>query len=62
MKYHVLRRHIGDKLYEEGDEREADEGDVAHLVKNGVLQPSGQKAEPAVKNKAEKPLKNKAAK
>ena len=37
MKYDVLRRHIGDKLYEEGDQRDAAERDVAHLVKNGVL-------------------------
>ncbi len=40
MKFDVLRRHIGDKLYEEGDQRDADERDVAHLVRNGVLRPA----------------------
>lgn len=40
MKFDVLRRHIGDKLYEEGGQREAEERDVAHLVKNGVLRPA----------------------
>lgn len=55
-KFRVLRQHFGDRLYLPGDEREAQERDVAHLVKNGVL-----KAEPAVKNKAEPPVKNKAA-
>ncbi len=45
MKYDVLRRHIGDKLYEQGDQREAEERDVAHLVKNGVLRPASGDAE-----------------
>ena len=53
MKYDVLRRHIGDKLYEQGDEREAKESDVAHLVNNGVLRPVDAKSEAAPKNKAE---------
>lgn len=58
MKFEVLRRHLGDKLYEPGEEREATEGDVAHLVRSGVLK----KAEPAPKNKAEKAApKNKSA-
>lgn len=55
-KFITIRQHYGDRLYEAGDEREADPREVAHLVKNGVL-----KAEPAVKNKAEPPVKNKAA-
>ena len=55
-KFITIRQHYGDRLYLPGDEREAQERDVAHLVKNGVL-----KAEPAVKNKAEPAVKNKAA-
>lgn len=59
MKFQVLRRHLGDKLYEPGDEREASESDVAHLVRAGVLK---RKAEPAPKNKAEQAApKNKSA-
>ena len=54
MKYDVLRRHIGDKFYEEGDEREANESDVVHLVKSGVLRPVGEKPAAAPNNKAEK--------
>lgn len=58
-KYAVLRRHLGDKMYEPGDEREVNEGDVAHLVAKGVLaekkaKASKDKAEPKAKNKAEK--------
>ncbi|WP_244606499.1 hypothetical protein [Arsenicitalea aurantiaca] len=65
MKYEVLRRHIGDKQYEQGDEREAVAADVAHLVKAGVLREAGEKkprgkAEPAPKNKAEPAPANKA--
>lgn len=55
-KYQVIRQHLGDKLYMPGDEREANVGDVAHLVRNGVLK---RKAEPASKNKAEKAPQNK---
>lgn len=50
MKYEVIRQHQGDKFYLPGDERDASETDVAHLVKSGVLQ---EKAEPKPKNKAE---------
>ena len=56
-KYQVLRQHYGDKLYLSGDVREAEDRDVAHLVKQGVL-----KAEAPVKNKAEATVKNKADK
>ena len=31
-KFRVLRQHTGDKPYAEGDTREADEGEVAHLI------------------------------
>ncbi|WP_404861858.1 hypothetical protein [Georhizobium sp. MAB10] len=59
MKFEVLRQHYGDKQYQAGDEREADERDVAHLVKSGVLK---RKAEPKTQNKAEKAApKNKSA-
>ncbi|WP_406871617.1 hypothetical protein WHT83_14955 [Aminobacter sp. P9b] len=57
MKFRVKREHFGDKMYMTGDEREAKESDVAHLVKAGVLE----KSEPAPKNKAEKAPKNKSA-
>ena len=56
MKYTVKRQHLGDRMYHAGDEREAREADVEHLVSRGVLV----KAEPEVKNKAEKATKNKA--
>ena len=52
MKFNVLRQHQGDKFYNAGDEREANESDVAHLVKSGVLEPIKAKAEPKPKNKA----------
>lgn len=57
MKFKVLRQHLGDRMYMPGDEREANEGDVGHLVDNGVLEakrdaPAKSKKEPAPKNKA----------
>lgn len=55
--YRVERQHFGDKLYMPGDEREANAGDVAHLVDAGVLVEV--KAAAAVKNKAEPAVKNK---
>lgn len=58
--FKVLRQHHGDKLYSEGDIREAEEQDVAHLVANGVLEPVKAKAEPAARNKAEPAVQNKA--
>ncbi|MGO1160548.1 hypothetical protein ACTOV4_01160 [Brucella sp. C7-11G] len=39
MKFEVLREHIGDKFYKEGDARDADELTVKQLVRNGVLRP-----------------------
>lgn len=60
--FKVLRQHHGDQPYAEGDTREADERDVAHLVASGVLEPVKAKAEAAVQNKAEPTLRNKAAK
>lgn len=54
MKFNVIRAHIGDKAYAEGDIREADEKTVVHLVPS-VLQPVGSSSE-----KAEAPHSNKA--
>lgn len=51
-EYIVLRAHIGDKDYAEGDTRVADENDVAHLVAFGAL---AVKAAPVVENKRHKP-------
>lgn len=62
MKYQVKRQHFGDRLYVAGDEREANERDVAHLVKAGVLEPVKEKAKTAPKNKAEAKPENKAEK
>ncbi|WP_309086459.1 hypothetical protein [Chelativorans sp.] len=55
MKFHVLRQHYGDKQYLPGDTREASEGDVKHLVDNGVLSKEAPKAKAEAKpaNKAE---------
>ena len=59
--YTVLRQHLGDKMYMPGDTRKAKPSDVAHLVKSGVLvEGEGVKAEKAVSNKAEPPVRNKA--
>lgn len=56
-EFKVARQHLGDRLYLPGDTREANAGDVEHLLRNGVL--VRQKAEPAPKNKAEKVPPNK---
>lgn len=60
--FKVLRQHHGDQPYAEGDTREADPRDVAHLVANGVLEPIKAKAEKPVEDKSEPAMKNKAAK
>lgn len=61
-KFSVTREHRGDKPYVENDVREASQGDVQHLIDNGVLlDDGGAKAEAAPKNKMEAPLANKAA-
>ena len=36
-EFKVLRAHLGDKPYAEGDSRIAEEGRVRHLIRNGVL-------------------------
>ncbi len=48
VQFDVLRPHQGDKWYAEGDERTADEREVAHLVARGVLR----KKAPEMENKA----------
>lgn len=59
MKFEVIREHLGDRPYRKGDIREADEAQVAHLVRAGVLKPKALEAAP--KNKALKAApKNKA--
>ena len=37
MKYKVIREHFGDKAYVVGDTRDADPGDVAHLLGTCLL-------------------------
>ena len=37
MKYLVKRVHLGDRMYQEGEEREANPNDVQHLLNKGVL-------------------------
>lgn len=58
--YEVIRQHLGDRLYMPGDVREVNQGDVAHLVANGVLKPVRAKAGPAPANKAAPKPQNKA--
>lgn len=58
MKFRTLRQHYGDRMYLDGEIREAEERDVAHLVASGTLE---KMAEP-VKNKAEPAASNKGAK
>lgn len=68
MKFVVLRRHRGDRDYRPGDEREANESDVVHLVRAGVLRrkeepkKTSAKAEAAPQNKAEASPMNKGSK
>jgi hypothetical protein len=61
QKFRVLRRMDGDRLYEEGDEREMTAAEAKHLVDLGALEPIEAKAEPAPQNKSEPAPANKAA-
>lgn len=65
MKFIVKRPHQGDRWYEAGEDREAAETEVQHLVKSGVLVASEaapeKKAAARVKNKAAKSVANKAS-
>jgi len=63
MKFDVIRQHLGDRLYWAGEEREAEEHDVRHLVESGVLvAKSGEKtkAKNEEKNNEEQPEEPKA--
>ncbi len=53
MQFIVKRQHIGDRFYKPGETREASEADVAHLIRSGVLEPVGAKADQPLQNKAE---------
>lgn len=55
MKFTVTRPHMGDKFYDIGDEREAKEAEVSHLIGSCL-----EKMEAASKNKAAPKVKNKA--
>lgn len=60
--YEVLRQHLGDKMYMPGDNREAVQSDVQHLINNGVLREAKTKSDASTLNKAEKAApKNKSA-
>ena len=59
-KYLVIRYHVGDKDYYEGDIRTARKIDVSHLIGTCLEPISNKKAAKPVKNKAAKPVKNKA--
>lgn len=37
-EFTVKRQHLGDRMYLPGDTRQAAESEVAHLIRNGVLQ------------------------
>ncbi len=52
MKFRVLRPHQGDKFYNAGDAREADENTVAHLVKSGTLRKWSDDDQAAAEGKA----------
>ncbi|MBR1193231.1 hypothetical protein [Bradyrhizobium sp. AUGA SZCCT0160] len=73
MKFKVLRRHEGDRMYEEGDTREGTQAELGHLVPKvlELLGPADRpldpakpaepvKAEPAPLNKSEPAPANKA--
>ena len=52
QKFTVLRQHLGDRMYLEGEEREAAPADVAHLVRAGVLAAPENKADATPETKA----------
>ena len=56
MKYAVKRQHYGDRLYLEGEERNANPSEVAHLVDKGVLETKEVRVN---QNKKQKVSKNK---
>lgn len=74
MKFKVLRRHDGDRMYEEGDTREGTQAELGHLVPKvlelvgpadktpepELTKPTEPKSEPASENKSEPAPANKA--
>lgn len=71
MKFKVLRRHDGDRMYEEGDTREGTIADLGHLIpkvlevigtadKPNPPEAEAAKAEPEPANKSEPAPANKA--
>ncbi|MBW9062382.1 hypothetical protein JNB71_03525 [Rhizobium herbae] len=64
LRWKVLRRHDGDRMYEEGEIRTGTKAELGHLSPRTLeLIPAelAAKAERAVLNKAERPTANKAA-
>lgn len=60
LKWKVLRRHEGDRMYEEGEIREGTQADLGHLAPKVLELVVEVKAEPAPLNKAEPAPANKA--
>ncbi|MBL3594807.1 hypothetical protein JMM63_04355 [Rhodovulum sulfidophilum] len=46
-KFRVLRQHLGERMYREGEMRDAAASEVAHLVAAGVLEPVAPEIIPA---------------
>lgn len=65
FRWKVLRRHDGDRMYEEGEIRTGTKAELGHLSPRTLelIGPAelAAKAERAVLNKAERPTANKAA-
>jgi hypothetical protein len=54
IKYRVVRRHEGDRLYEEGETREGTKAELGHLVPHVLVEDGvAAKAEEAPLNKSE---------
>lgn len=61
-QYRAVRRHEGDRMYEEGETRTLAEADARHLVPHVLAPLDDAKAEPPLQNKAEMAPANKAGK
>lgn len=53
-EFRVKFPHMGDRMYLEGETREADPLDVRHLVESGLLKPTETDAAAADKGRAKK--------
>jgi hypothetical protein len=49
----VVRRHLGDRMYEVGETREGSKAELKHLIPHVLEEVAGAKAERAPQNKAE---------